>query len=150
MVSTSTIRADTTKYLRDKLAANITDPNSAEHTGAFKFVMTSFPERGVKFPVIIINVTNISDAVLGLGTENRIVTIIFEVDIWGRTVKERDELYDAVYHYLRGNQLGATEAVLGEKLYNFQILSVNNVDEEGIDAPHRTLIQGSYQTITEA
>jgi hypothetical protein len=150
MVSHQTIVHDTISFLRDKLASNITDPNSAQHTGNNKFVMTSYPDRKTIYPVIIIDVTNFSDQPVGLGSENRITTIEFQIDIWGRTAQERDTLQDAVYHFLRGYQTGSGEAVLAEKLLNFNIGSAVHVDEEGINQPHRSIITGTYQHITEA
>lgn len=144
-VSATTLKHDVVVTLRDTLATNITDPVSGARAGNEKFIMTSFPQRSVRYPVIIVDVSNMSDEFLGMGTEQRLVNIEFQLDIWGRTAQERDELYDAVYQHLRTLQLDASTGTVALGLYDFNITSAVQVDEEGINAPHRVIITGTYK-----
>ena len=130
-VSSATFVADTVNYIRDRLAAQITDPISSERVGNEKFVLTSYPQRPVKYPVITVIDSGISQpAPLGMGSQGTIITLPLEIRIWARNVKERDELFDSVYDYLRTNQLSGDE-ITGANLYDFTLNSAVNVDELG-------------------
>ena len=58
-MAVSTAIHDITVLLRDLLLAQLTDPVS--HTGNQKFVMTSYPQRPVKYPIVTVSQLSFSD-----------------------------------------------------------------------------------------
>lgn len=146
MVSSDTVVQSTTILLRDKLLSNITDPLSGQRASNEKFVMTASPERPVKYPVIIVEIEDFEDFPAGIGTEQRRLVVLFSVDIWARTVVERDLLTDRVRAYLKSYQIDSSD-IISEDLFGFKINSAVNVDEEGLNSPHRKIVRGSYQFI---
>jgi len=131
-VNSGTILADTVNLIRDKLASNITDPITSSRPSGAKFVMTSYPRRpGTIYPLITVTDRGISDTKQGMASEVTIIRMGVEIRIWGRSVKERDELFDKVYDYLRKNQLDATTGLSDSNLHDFTLTSAVNISEEG-------------------
>src|SRR3990167_3487467 len=93
---------DTAVWLRDSLLSSVTDHISASRPTRSKFVVTNHPQRDVFYPLITVKVFMNGDRTAGVGTEGRITNIGFEIRIWSKSVKEKDELADATYTALRG------------------------------------------------
>lgn len=131
-VASSTFLADAINLIRDKLRTNITDPISSSRPGTEKFVLTSYPKRGVTYPIITVTDRGIVQPQrLGMASEGTVIRMTIEVRIWARNVKERDELFDSVYDWLRDNQLTASTGLSDSNLHDFTLSSAVNVDEEG-------------------
>jgi len=124
--------ADTIILIRDKLQTNITDPIAGFRKGNEKFVMTSYPQRAVNYPIITIVDRNISQPQrLGMGSEGTLLRITLEIRIWARNVVERDELFDSVYNYLKNDQLDSGTGLVASNLNNFSMTSAININEDG-------------------
>ena len=131
-VAGTTFLADTINLIRNKLLTNITDPLVSSRPGTEKFVLTAYPQRAVTYPIITVVDRNISQVQrLGMGSEGTYLTIALEVRIWARNVKERDELFDLVYNYLKDNQLDAGTGLIASNLTGFTMTSALNISEEG-------------------
>lgn len=147
-VASSTFIADTLILLRDKLRSNITDPISSTRPSTEKFVMTSYPDRAVRYPLITLKLQNVAGPNrLGMQSELMTVTLPVEIRVWARNEKEKDELSQQVIEYLRGNQLdsgGTIEA----NLHDFRILSAVDVpeasNEDGKPSPKSRVISVAY------
>ncbi len=125
-IRNSTFIADTVNFIRDKLNSNITDPISSR-SGSDRFVRTSYPKRSVVYPTITVVDNGSSQlARLGMRSEGTIMRIPLEIRIWARNVKERDELFDEVYQYLRTNQF-SNDNINGANLHDFAMSSAVNV-----------------------
>jgi len=123
-VTGSTFLADTVCLLRDKLRTSITSVNSN--------VFTSYPKGAVNYPMITIVDRNISQPMrLGMGSEGTLMNLTIEIRIWARNVKERDELFDSVYNYLKNNQLDDSTGLVASNLLGFQLTSAININEPG-------------------
>ncbi len=123
-VSSSTFVADTVNYIRDRLKAQT-------FTGVGTRVYTSYPKVGVIYPMITVVDSGISQPIrLGMQSEGTVITLPLEIRIWAKNVKSRDELFDAVYDYLRTNQFSGDD-ITGANLHDFRLNSVVNVDEPG-------------------
>jgi len=123
-VSAATFLADAVILIRDKLRTNI--------TGVSSRVYTSYPKNPVVYPIITVVDRGINQIQrLGMGSEATAINITLEIRIWGRNVKERDELFDSVYNYLRENQLDDTTGLVASNLNGFSLVSAVNVDEPG-------------------
>lgn len=130
MVSSTTFISDTVKWLRNSLIANISDP--VTHSGDEKFVMTSYPRRPVRYPIITVRCIGTPiNKNIGIGTEIHIASMQMEVRIWARNEVERDALTEQVFNFLRTNQYpaGTTNTSTQQELWNFSITSSVPVDE---------------------
>ncbi len=131
-VASATFLADAINLIRDKVRTNVTDPISSTRPGTEKFCLTSYPKRAVTYPIITITDRGIIQPQrLGMASEGTLITIDIEIRIWGRNVKERDELFDEVYQYLRTNQLDVATGLSESNLHDFSLSSAVNVDEPG-------------------
>jgi len=131
-VNSSTFLSDTINLIRDKIKTNITDPISSIRPANEKFCLTSYPKRAVTYPVITITDRGIiQPSRLGMASEGTLINIDVEIRIWARNVKERDELTQQVYEYLRTNQLDVTTGLSDSNLHDFSLQSAVNVSEDG-------------------
>ncbi len=128
-VATATFIKDATLMLRDDLIANITDPISAKRSGTDKFVMTSYPERNVKYPIITVRRKSLPTG-LALGAQATVhwTDMEMEVRVWARNVAEKDKLLQEVINRFRSARL-TTYAAGG--MFDFEIRSIVDVDEPG-------------------
>lgn len=144
-VATATFLTDTALMLRDDLIANITDPLSASRTGNEKFVMTSYPQRSVRYPIItLIGLNTTMGPALGSQSTLHYTTIPVEIRVWGRNVIERDNLSQQVMNRLRSVRL--TTYVPGG-LIDFEVRSAVNIDEPGDAGLHSKVITVLYNFI---
>ena len=129
-VSSSTFITDLIILIRDNLKNNINDPlNRAANQ---KFIMTSYPQDAVIYPIITITDTgSTQEGKLGMGSQGTVLRLGVEIRIWARNVKERDTLFNEVYDYLRTNQLEGDD-FNEANLYDFSMNSVVNVSEPDI------------------
>ena len=122
-VSSSTFVADTVNFIRDKIRTSIAAVSSR--------VYTSYPKVNVTYPMITIVDSGISQPMrLGMQSEGTAITLPLEIRIWTKNVKDRDEIFDSVYDYLRTNQFSGDD-ITGANLHDFKLLSAVNVDEPG-------------------
>ena len=123
-VHSSTFLADTIILIRDKLRANIASVSNR--------VYTSYPKNPVIYPIITVTDRGtIQQGRLGMASEGTVISIDIEVRIWARNVKERNEITQQVYDYLRDNQLTVTTGLSASNLHDFTLMSAVNVDELG-------------------
>jgi hypothetical protein len=148
MVNTSTIFQDTIKFIRDDLSSNLTDPISSKRTSNEKFVMTSYPLRPVKYPIITIKEESIPEVrPLGLGSEMHWIEIPVEIRIWARNVSERSDLTDKLLQRLRSAEF---DTYINQQLHNFTIKSIVDVDEinqDGYAGIRSRIVRISYKFI---
>lgn len=150
-VNSQTFLSDTIIYIRDDLRDNIVDPISATRPSNENFVMTSFPQRSVTYPIITIRDINTEDIRrLGIGSELHLIRIPLEIRIWARNIKEKDELFQVVVNRLRSTQLSGASSKRAANLHDFKLLSATNVDESGDGATKSKVIQIEYVFILGA
>lgn len=139
---------DSTLLVRQIIEDGVVDPISSDRSGRDRFVMTSYPNRSTKYPVITIRSTDVSDSRrLGLASEQTLMTLPFEVRLWCRNESEKDGLVGSVYSQLRLAQLAP--GTIGSALFGFQLNSSVNVDEVvGEQAIKSKILECQYQFIT--
>jgi len=131
-ISSSTFIADTINLLRDKLTSNITDPINSSRVGNDKFVLTEYPQRPVMYPIITVSdMGSRQESRLGMQSEETAIRIGIELRIWARNVKERDELFDSIYDYLRDNQYTGDD-ITNANLHDFSVDNIINVSEKDV------------------
>ena len=141
-ISTSTFLRDILIFLRNDLRSNITDPLSRTKG----FVMTSYPEINVRYPIITIKVTNIETRSLGMSSESHWATLNIEIRVWARNEKEKDGLTQEVIDRLRDIQYG-TGGTNEEDIYGFRLLSAVPIEEEGEKTPKSMVMEYQYSAI---
>ena len=130
MVNSQTILRDTISYLKNFLIDNITDPINLKRPANQRFIMTSYPQRPVEYPLITIKDSNsFNRGMLGLQSEAALHFVEMEIRIWGRNVVERDTIADEIYSDLKDNQIGSVGTSQANDLHDLQLLSSVNVDE---------------------
>ena len=141
----ATFLSDSVKFIRNELDDNITDPISGNRADRDRFVMTSYPKRGVKYPIITVKLENARmQERTGMQSEGVWAIIPFEVRIWARNEKEKDELSEQVLTFLRENQFGSGGSVEFE-LHDFMWLASFDVDEDGEEAVKSRIMQIQYK-----
>ena len=124
-VTSSTFLADTIILIRDKLKTNISSVSSR--------VYTSYPSHDVIYPMISVTDRGIIQSQrLGMASEGTILSMTVEIRVWAKSVKDRDEITQEVYDYLRQNQLDTTTGLSDSNLHDFSLTSAVNVDDEGL------------------
>lgn len=141
-VSSATFLADAIILIRDKLRTNISSVSNR--------VYTSYPKRGIVYPMITVIDRGISQPQrLGMGSEGTAININIEIRIWTKATKHRDEIFDEVYEYLRTNQLDTTTGLVASNLSGFQLTSALNVDEDGEDGVKSKVMEIRFLFICE-
>ena len=132
-ISSATLLADFTLYIRDILRSSITDPIVSTRPSGEKFVMTSFPKRDVHYPLITIKALISNEQRGGQQSETAFVTMEAEVRAWARNEKEKVELTDSIYNYLRTNQYPTLTSNTSTELqlWDFKRISMVPVDDPG-------------------
>jgi hypothetical protein len=145
-INTVTFISDTVIQLRDTLSSNITDPISSSRSAGEKFVMTGYPQRLVKYPIVTVQNTNIDSQKLGMQSELLMVRIPIEIRVWARNQKEKDFLTQEVMNHLRGIEFDS-DGTVKASLIDFGITSAVNVDEDGQNTPKSRVITVEYKYI---
>ncbi len=146
-VASATFLADTIIFLRDDLIGSITDPVSGSRAGNEKFVMTSWPRRTTRYPLITIIDRGITDSQPGgIGSQTVIAVMSIEMRVWATNVAQRDEITQAIIQRLRTIQYssGGTNAA---KLFDFTIASMVNVDEPGENGLRNKILTIDYTVV---
>lgn len=143
MVSINTFINDILSFIKTDLLANITDPISGSRSGTSKFVMTSYPQRKVQYPLITLKITNQVASRAGMQVTTMDVGVNLEIRIWARNEKEKDTLSTKVYDRLRSIQFTTTGSTQND-LHDYSLLSMNEVDEPGEQGIKSRILQIGY------
>jgi len=144
-VAASTLVRDILFFIKDDISTNVTDPISSTRGSSSSFVMTSFPQRAVEYPLIVIKMTNAEVFRAGMQTTNMDYIINIEVRVWARNQKEKDELYNDILERLRTIQFTASTGSIANNLHDFNVLSSVEVDEEGTGKPKSRIMEVQYK-----
>ena len=144
-VASATIIKDVVLKVRDIINNNVTDPIAATRSSDSKFCMTSFPNRDAQYPIVTVALSGMSDRKLGMQTESTIVSMMLQIDIIAKDVKQKDNLTDAIYDSLRTTQVSTT---LPYKMYDFKLISVTDLDDPGETGLRRKVMLVSYIVVT--
>lgn len=149
MVTSSNFIKETIIFIRNDLRSNIVDPISSSRPSGQQFVLTSYPDKPVVYPIITVRKRNINIVPLGEQSNTGEATIQGEVRVWARNEIERDDLAQKVIHRMTTNQYPASTATtsLAQCLYDFSVGSTNDIDETGKQGVKSTVINIEYKTI---
>lgn len=149
VISDTTFISDSTLFLRDLLGSKVTDPISSSRTSGNNFVMTSYPERKVQYPLITIVCNNVSGDRDGMRSEGMNLNMIFEIRAWAKDVRQRDVLAQGIVTALRQNQTDDSTGTIANNLFNMRLLSAVNVDEPGENGVHSKVLEYGYKVFID-
>lgn len=130
MVTRSNIIHDVLFFIKDDLDGQITDPFSSKRSTKSKFIMTSYPQKAVQYPVITLKITNIEALRAGMQTTAQDITLTLEIRIWARNEKEKETIYQQVSNRLKNIQFTATGSI-ANNIHDYNELSAVEIDEPG-------------------
>jgi len=142
-VARSTLLRDVLFFIKDDLDGEITDPVSSTRPANEKFIMTSYPQRTVQYPLITIKAINVEAPRAGMQTSRLDITLLLEIRIWGRNQKEKDEMYTQILDRLANIQFTATTGSIANNLHDFNVISSVEVDEA--DGAKSRILQVQYR-----
>jgi hypothetical protein len=144
MTNRSTLYSDLLFWLKDQLSTNIDDP-LADRGSSSAFVMTSYPEREVKYPLITLEITNTEESRAGMQTTAMDVTLTLEIRVWSKSVAQSDKLTQNIMNYLANIQFDASSGSIDNDFHDFNINSSIRVDEPGKGGNKSRIIQLQYR-----
>lgn len=143
MANRKTLFRDILFFLKDQLSTNIVDPITNRGTSS-KFIMTSYPEREVKYPLITLEITNIEESRAGMQTTAMDIGLSLEIRIWSKSVAQSDKLSQEILDLLANIQFQASSGSIANDFHDFNVGSVVRVDEPGKGATKSRIIQLNY------
>lgn len=132
-------------YLKNDFDSNITDPISATRASKSKFIMTSFPERQVQYPLITLELANYEATRAGMSSTNMDIQLTIEIRIWSLSVAQSDQLAQNILDRLADEQFTSSSGSIANDFHDFSIGSVNRVDEPGERGIKSRIIQIGYK-----
>lgn len=147
VINSGSIPHDATLLLRAIIASGTTDPLSGTRATNGEFVMTSYPTRPVQYPIITVLCSPAGTEPLGSNTESVEMSLNFEMRVWARNMKERDELLGGLMNTLRTSQKDASPISGTEAcgLYNMVMGETAPVDEPGVAGVKSMILPVSYK-----
>jgi len=99
--------------------------------------------------LITVRGLNLNDTPLGQQSEQTMVKFDIEVRIWARNEKEKNNLFDDVYTYLKNNQFPSSTANTSSnvQLHDFKLNSAVEVDEAGEEGIKSRVCEFGYMFI---
>lgn len=143
MSERETLFSDLVLYLKDLIDVNIEDPRQGNRSDGSRFVMTTFGERLVEYPLITIEITNSTQARAGMQSTRMDIALEVQLRIWSKSVTQSDKLCQQVLDLLADEQFNINGSVDND-FHDFNIGSVIRVDEEGKGSVKSRIIQLNY------
>jgi hypothetical protein len=144
MTTRANLIRDVLFFLKGDLTSNITDPITSSRKTASNFIMTSYPQREVQYPIITIKCSNIEGPRSGMQTTTLNMTLTLEIRVWARNEKEKDTIYTQVLDRLANIQFTASGSVVND-LHDFNALSAIEIDEPGESGIKSRVLQIQYK-----
>jgi|SRR3972149_8713679 len=144
-VSSVNFIADILFFIKNDFLSSITDPISSIRNSESRFIMTSYPQRTVQYPLITIKLINQEGKRAGMQTTAMDVIANIEIRVWARNQKEKDDLSTEIYKRLRDIQFTSSTGSIANNLYEYQLISATEVDEPGENQPKSRVLQIRYR-----
>jgi len=148
MANRSTVLKDLLNFLKTDLLENITDPISSKRSIKSSFIMTSYPQRKVQYPLITIRITNVEAYPVGMQSSMADIKLTLEIRIWARNQKEKDEIYNEVMERLLTLMYESNGSIKND-FHDFKIFSSVEVDEPGEGGIKSRIMQLGYSFFNE-
>ena len=126
--------------IRELISGNITDPQSSNRASNEIFVSTVWIDKPVRYPVITIEQTGFESVQAGMQSSNTLTNIGFEINVWAKSVSQRDILAGSIFNVLE--QKSVLMSVSG--LFDVRFTELMNLDETGPQGLHRKMVGVEY------
>lgn len=136
-----TLIRDLLNFIKTDLSNNIEDPRP-DRTG--NFIMTSYPQKEVQYPLITLKVTNLEAKRSGMQVTALDIRMNVEVRVWARNEKEKDSIYCLIMDRLANIQFDS-DGSENNDIHDFNILSSIEVDEPGEGGIKSRILQCTYK-----
>lgn len=143
-INSETMIGDILFYIKNDFLDNITDPISSTRNSQSSFVMTSYPQKLVNYPLITLKVLNFDATRAGMQTVAMDVKITLEIRVWAKNEKDKDTISNKCYKRLRDIQFTATTGSIANSIHNFTLLSATELDEDGEEQPKSRILNVEY------
>lgn len=143
-ISVNTFIRDFLLFIKTDLASNVTDPLGSR-LGNSSFVMTSYPQRQVEYPLITLKVPNMRAVSAGMQTSAMDIECTMEIRVWARNEAEKDSLFTSIFNRLRSIQYTASTGSIAQGLNDYELVSSVEVDEEGEQGIKSRIAQIKYR-----
>ena len=131
-------------WIRNRLLSVVVDPiKDTRIRNKEKFVLTSYPQRPVGYPIITVQQIGANSRNLGMQSEEQLFEIRYEIRIWARNISEKDKLSEEVLNALKNYQTD-TAGSNAQGIYGFRLNSMVNVDEPGEGNPKSKILEITY------
>lgn len=148
-VAGSNYLTETIFFIRNYLRNNIVDPISGSRPSGENFIMTSYPDKPVTYPLITIKKSS-PPTITKLGEQSNTgeATIRAEIRVWARNEPERDNLTQQIGYKLTTNQFpnSTSGTSLSACLYDFEAEGGADVDETGKQGIKSSITNIKYKT----
>lgn len=128
-VSSTSIVSNIVTDIRDHLQTNCTDPRASRTVT--QWILTAYPNVRVQYPVVIVQQAGGSDVWGSIGSENKIVSIMLNIEVWSDSTKERNTVWDDVYDELRTHYTtvdAGGDSITGYGMHNMRLVSLTDVE----------------------
>jgi hypothetical protein len=133
--------------IRNFLLDNITDPIASTRPTGEKFVLTSYPQRPVRYPIITVKLNNApTSKKMGQRSSLLETEVSIEIRVWARNEIEKDKLTQSVVSNISNIQYIAGGSV-ESNLYSFTSSRMIPIDEVGENAVKSNLFNINYKVI---
>lgn len=122
-ISPSTVISNVVLKLKTFLTNNLTAGT----------VYTAYPERAVDYPIVILTHAGLHDEHISFGSEYKRMFITIRIEVWSKSTKERNDIWDDIYDEMRHHFLTADangDSISGLGLSNPIIVSCVDIDTE--------------------
>lgn len=143
-VQSVSIIHDSVTKLAAVIASGVTDPVSSR-TGTSKFVMTSFPQRDVQYPLITVKHEAGRSSPMGMNTESQEHIEEFRISVFSRDALRMDAIAGSAINAIRTTQFSGTVGLIANNLHDFRVIGGAQFDEPGEMGIHRKDIVISYR-----
>ena len=124
----STLIRDILYFIKNDFSSNITDPISSKRKVTSKFVMTSYPQRPVDYPLITLKLPNIQASASGMQTSTLDMIVPMEIRVWARNESEKETISTQIIDRLANIQ-HITSGSIDNDIHDFALLSAIEVDD---------------------
>lgn len=144
MADRETLFSDLVIFLKEMIELNVEDPIQGTRSEDSRFVMTTFGERFTQYPLVTIEITNSNQSRAGMQSTRMDIELDVDIRIWSKSVTQSDKLTQEILDLLANEQFSVYGSVYND-FHDYQINSVNRVDEPGKGGVKSRIIQLNYK-----
>ena len=144
MTERKTLFRDVLLFLKNIIDSNLEDPRQGNRSKTSSFIMTSFPDREVQYPLITLEVVNSEQVRAGMQSTRMDIGLEIQIRVWSKSVTQSDRLGEQILDLLAKEQFDSNGSVDND-FHDYNIGASVRVDEPGKGATKSRIIQLNYK-----